>query len=83
MTKAQQKTLERFAMRARRTQQTPDRMEIDAVLYYIHPTQHNGVSHALQRGPGWYAQELERIVAADRQHKTPVQVEDDRVKKGS
>ncbi len=67
-----------WAMKARSTQEPPTQQQTNFVLEYTHPMQHGGIGYAAQRGPGYWAEELERIVAAYMAGKTPAQVEAER-----
>lgn len=83
MTKAQRKQFRRLAAELRRKQEPLTREHMSFVLYYTHPMQHGGIGYAAQRGPGWLAEELERIVFADEANKTPAIVEAERTEKPS
>jgi hypothetical protein len=65
-------------MEARSRQETPTNHQINAALYFTHPVQHSGIKLAIQRGPGWWAEEIERVAAAYLAGKTPEQVESER-----
>jgi hypothetical protein len=78
VTKAQAKLMRLMAAKARRMQETPTQEEIAFVDDCTHPAQRSGLGYAAQRGPGYWAEEVERIVAAYQLGFTPAEVENER-----